>query len=162
MNEVFIRVVVRRFFECMVVNIGLSALCTMIFAAEFIPSSQMTICVGLSIGVLVYIVINMSMLNHCYFDMSEEPDGRIYLKSNILAYGIFAVINLIVYFLANSEGYTWFFAITKFAKYMPFGINTLVSAIIFHVIMFAVIALVPVRMKRIVAQRKEMEEEGYY
>ncbi len=141
--------ITRRFIEVT----GLCTLFSVILAMMSRSSNTMVnglVPISMIILTLVYVLLNVLMLRRCYYDIMGIRD---YYIGNVLAYLIFAVINIVVCILLNDVIYTWLFAITKFARFFGENISKIESALIFHLIMLMVVFVAPVGMKEIYAWR---------
>lgn len=106
--------------------------------------------IGMIILTILYVLLNVNMLRRCYYDIMGIID---YYTGNIIAYLVFATINIIMCVLCSDVVYTWIFAITKFARYFGENISKMESALLFHLIMLMVILVAPFGMKEIYAWR---------
>ena len=66
------------------------------------------------------------------------------------AYLLFAGVTMAVYYLGSKECFTWLFAVTKFAKYLRFDINNLLSLFLFHIIGLLTVTFAPIGMSWII------------
>lgn len=148
------KVTIQRFCELLFLNIILSVILTKWNIARS-GDEEHIILMSLSIGVLIYLLINIKLLIYCYNYLKNKSD---FIYVNYVAYGAFAGVNLITYILGDMELYTWLFAITKFARYSPFGISNIVSALIFHIVMVVMLFLVFVGMS--IYKKKENVESN--
>lgn len=146
MREIIINVIIRRTAELLILSICISGLITGLYVLELFESTQKACVISSCIGMAVYIIINVSMLRTCYFELGNKP---VYYGANYTAYFIFMLISAGVYILGGDGVYTWGFVITKAAKYWSVSMDTKTAAVIFHCIMGAVIALAPAGMKRV-------------
>lgn len=141
--------IIRRFIEvtgfCVLFSVILAMMSrsTVSMVNGLVPISMMIL-------TLVYVILNVLMLRRCYYDIMGIRD---YYTGNVVAYLVFAIINIVVCILFNDVIYTWLFAITKFARFFGENVSKIESALIFHLIMLMVIFVAPVGMKEIYAWR---------
>ena len=121
----------------------ISLFITGIHVQEIADDTMEACFINMSLGALVYWIINVCILRRCYFDLKNKS---LYYLVNYAAYAAFMLIGICIYYIGNSEVYAWLFSITKFARYSGYGINTFASAMIFHTIMLITIPVSPIGM----------------
>ena len=155
MENIALKIIVRRFLELFCVNAAISAILTVLNVFKVL-ARQNTLLFGIAVGIVIFAVINFIMLRHCYFDLRNN---FLYFTTNIAAYALFALLNALVYLLFSSQVYTWLFAVTKFFKYTSLALSAPLSAAVFHLIGFAVVFLAPIGMGWIFADDDEIDPE---
>ena len=155
MENIALKIIVRRFLELFCVNAAISAILTVLNVFKVL-ARQNTLLFGIAVGIVIFAVINSIMLRHCYFDLRNN---FLYFTTNIAAYALFALLNALVYLLFSTEVYTWLFAVTKFFKYTSLALSAPLSAAVFHLIGFAVVFLAPIGMGWIFAYDDEIDPE---
>ena len=159
MIRIFLGAVLKRFCELLFCCVALSLVLALLCLAGILPDASVKMFAGIYVGVLAFFYINIMMLRECHYEIRVN---RVYLAVNFVAYAGFALLNLLTYKLLPQYIYTFFFAITKFAKFTPFPVNSGWSAIIFHIAMTMVIFLAPVGMRKIYEEEETeiLEEES--
>lgn len=95
--------------------------------------------------VILFVGYNIKCLRESYYAFR----GKIkYYKGNYIAYAIYALIGILVYECFGETVYTFLFSITKVVKYFGVVNSTLLSAMIFHLIMCGVIIAAPAGVRR--------------
>ena len=135
-------------FSCIALSLFLALLCV----TGILPDASVKMFAGVYIGVILFLCINIRMLRECHY---EIRDNILYFIINFGANAVFALMNLLAYRLIPQFIYTFFFSITKFAKFTPFPVNSGYSAIIFHGIILVLIFLAPIGMRRIYEEEEE-------
>ena len=155
----FLVAVLRRFCELLFCCVAPSFVLALLCLTGVLPDASVKMFAVVYVGVLVFFCTNTVMLRNCHYDIRNN---RIYLAVNFVSYAVFVLLNLLAYKLLPQYIYTFFFAITKFAKFTPFPINSAYSAIIFHALMAIVIFLAPIGMKKIYEEEEAeiLEEES--
>ncbi len=147
------RVVIRRFFELLITNFLISLLIIIANVGEIL-ATKAELSKGLLIGTALFLFINVRMLRNCYFDL-EGKSG--YYLSNAIAYLLFALLSIFLYFFTTDEIYTWLFALTKFIRYTNFQVSTFISVCTFHIIGIFLIFIAPLGMAEIINEKLECE-----
>ena len=142
MNKILIKITIRRFFELMITCAVISAVITCLNIGDIL-TTEGGLCIALLIGIAVFVLINVRMLRQCYF---EFRSNIIYFLVNMSSYLFFAGVTIAVYYLCSKECFTWLFAVTKFAKYLGFDINNLLSLLLFHIIGLLMVTFAPIGM----------------
>lgn len=137
-----ILITARRFVELFLLNSGLSAIIT-IFSISGALDTENKLLTALAVGVVVFMSINTVMLRHCFFDLENR---NFYYITNVIAYFLFVLANLAVYYFCSEEVYTWIFAITKIAHFSVLDVSNLYSALAFHCIGMIVTMIAPLGM----------------
>lgn len=135
-------VAIKHFFEMLIINVALSVVVTALNQLGVLDKQQ-TIFAATTAGVVLSMIINIALLRGCYYDVANR---RIYYISSYLACAAFIIVNLGVGFLFNNYVYAWLFGITKFARFSHFQWDSLVSAILFNILMIASIHIAPLGM----------------
>lgn len=139
------RLIFRRFTEIFLTNAVLSVFVTFLHIAEVLVTDN-ALYLALSISTLLFVFINIKTARQYYL---EIKDNKIYFLTGILAYMLFADLSLFIYVFGFSKLFTWFFAITKFAKYTSLQTSSFISILIFHGIGLATVIFAPIGMKRV-------------
>lgn len=157
---IILKMIFRRFAELVFLTSGISVTLTVLNIMEVLNVKN-TLAVGMFAGAALFAVLNFISLRQSFFELR---DTYIYYISNILAYIAFVIFGYVVYTNYPTEIYTWFLAVTKFAKYTNIGITNFYSAVIFYLIGFILIFIAPIGMWRIFFYDNpdEEEEEGYF
>ncbi len=134
--------VLKRLTEMLVGCILLSAGIMLLDTVRAIPRTQTGYFTVLAIGAGVYIAFLVKRLRRYW--RRAYTRQHYYIKC-YAAYGIFALISMLVYFVFGRKVYAWLFCITMPFEYTNFGLPLWASILLFHGIMLAVIALAPVR-----------------
>lgn len=154
-----VRLILQRFFEMLVPCALLSAVGTIVYVAGFVPT-KISLMILLTAELLLFGVVHFIMLRQCYVALA---DNKMYFKINLMAYGVFLLVSLALFFMFDNEGrnypYTWLFAITKFLRHSPISLSNLMSAGIFHGIMILLICTAPQGMGWVFEPEEEDEEE---
>ena len=147
----------RRFLEIVVSCVLLSSVISFLCKCNALPDGSRELVIGLYITAVLFVGINIWMMRGCYYELR---DTKVYFIVNYSAYIVFGLITILAYKLFTAELYTWFFAITKFARYTNLYLNTVYSAMVFHVVMVITIFLAPIGMSwvHIRAEEKYVEE----
>ncbi len=145
--------IIRRFVELMAWTVVLSIACILISYLN-LENPQKILKVCLPLGALIFVLINVDMLKHCYYDLRKK---YIYYLTNYIAYFLYMAVTALVYFLFGITVYSWAFGITRFLGYTFSAITNHASVIIFHVIMLVAIGIAPLGMDRIFIEEKEEE-----
>ena len=133
----------KRLFEMLVACIGLSTLLMIFIKAGAVPSTQTGYFTVLVIGAGVYIAF---LVNHLRRYWRRAYTRQHYFMKCYAAYGIFALLSLLVYFIFGQAVFAWLFCITMPFHYTNFGLPLWASILLFHCIMLAVIALAPLHL----------------
>lgn len=129
----------RRFGEFAFLEVVLSVMITVFGIAGILDSQNSALHCTVAC-VAVYVIVSVFRMRICFYEL-ENP--RAYYICNLSAYAVFALINILAYFLLDSTIYTWIFAITKFVRYAYVGFTTVTSIATFHIIMVFAILLAP-------------------
>jgi len=150
------RVIIRRFFELLLINTILSSIIVGLYELELLPGEHVFVKFAMLLGAVLFAVIQAFMLRHCYFDLCNKYD---YYLFNYLAYAVFMVVDIAVFFLCNNVIFTWGFGITKFLRFISVGMDTFFGIIVFHLAMLVIIALAPIGMGWVFILKKESDGE---
>lgn len=142
MENITLKIIIRRFLELFLTNAVISAILTLL-NITMILTMKNALLFGMIIGLIVFLTANFIMLRHCYFDLRDD---YMYYKANIAAQLLFALFGIIAYILLPSVAYTLIFALTKFMKYTFLNLSAPFSAALFFIIGFSVIFLAPIGM----------------
>ncbi len=149
-------VIFRRVIELFSTEAILSLIVTALNVAGLL-TTQLELFVALLSGVLIFAAVNILQMRHCYFDLKND---FLYFSSNISAAILFAALQFLIYIFADSDVYTWIFAITKCARYLFLGLPIVISALIFHLISLATILISPIGMSWVFSiEDDELEDE---
>lgn len=148
----------RRFMEIAGSCVLLSSVISFLCKCNALPDGSGELVIGLYIAMAIFIVINIWMMRGCYYELK---DTKVYFIVNYSAYIVFGLITILVYNLFSTEVYTWFFAITKFARYTNLYLPTVYSAAVFHTVIGIAIFLAPIGMSwvHISVEEKYVGEE---
>ena len=137
-----VRIVIRRFFELLILEVLLSAITTLLFVIKII-TGLLTL-IALAVFVIVFFGINVWQMRCCYFDMR---DLKLHYLLNLVALLLFSLINIgISSFFGDQRWYTYLFALTKVFGMFVQSISSEVSAVIFNIICVVTVFLSPIGM----------------
>ena len=142
-------VVYRRLIELFLPSIIFSVLITFLNVSEIIVK-RYGVVIMIAAFVMVFTVYNYKNLRKCYVDVRNE---KLYYCLNFLSHIIFAAGNILIFFLASNEIYTWIFSITKVIAFL--GTKTITSILIFHLIGLISIVIAPIGMEWVFEERGE-------
>lgn len=151
---VTLKVIAQRFVELMIISTVLSVIAVILNITGAVKV-EIALFFVLLLFSLLFMCLNIKQMRLCYFDLM---DRTVHYVSNIVAYLLFAAVGYAVYFLGSSEVYSWMFAITKFAKYSSLGLDTPISALIFHAVGIISILVAPIGMRWVFLYGNENEE----
>ncbi len=137
--------------ELFALDIILSAAITFLNIIDVLHGAGMLMA-GLCLGAIAFIAVQFFWMRSAFF---AAQDKKLYYIANYTAYMIFILVNIGVFFSCGNEPYAWLFAITKFVRFMPFGVSNFVSAVIFHVLMLLAVALAPVGMGWVLTEEEQ-------
>ncbi len=143
--DLILRVSARRFAEILITHIIISVIVAgivVVFERTKIASNNVMLALLIT-SIIAYVIVTVAMSRRCFFDLI---DRKKYYITNILAYVMFMIVNVALYFLLDSVPYTWLFAITKSFRYISPFIGTKLSILIFHTVMLGFIAAAPIGM----------------
>lgn len=122
------RIALFRTLELTISSIVLSVVLVWLNVVGYVTSSKF---MGLILmaGAMIFYVYNIMRMRLCYFAVRNK---KLYYASNIIAYIIFAVISMIIYFVFGMGIYTWFFGIFRFLRYVIDGVGNPFAVIVFH------------------------------
>ena len=149
-------VILRRFAEFSLIEIMFSFIITGLYEIEVLSGTQDAIKFATLIAVIIYIAIQVIMMRHCFYDLSNRYD---YYLFNFTAYMLFIIFSLIIFFFGGNYFYTWLFEITKFIHFINFDFDIFYSLIVFHLVILAAIALAPVGMGWVFVLRRDRRGE---
>lgn len=155
-NEFFVRDIIQRAAEFLIAEVVVSlVLATLAF--EGVVSVSMNSIGAVGFGLLVYIVF-VVWSSHEYLFMVR--DKKQYFKVSYVAYGIVALISLIL-MIFESGIVTWLFFPMQLM--MIFGLGSVPALIAMHVIVFAFISLVGMIINPTIPVNKPEDDEeiGY-
>ena len=124
---------------CILLSVGIMLLDTV----RAIPNTQTGYFTVLVIGAGVYIAFLVNRLRRYW---RRAYTRQHYFMKCYAAYGIFALLSLLVYFIFGQAVFAWLFCITMPFHYTNFGLPLWASILLFHCIMLAVIALAPLHL----------------
>lgn len=137
-----IRIIIRRFLELLITSILLSVI-AVVLNITWLYTTKISVFLLSFLGALIWFILNVFMLRHCYFDLRNK---WAYYISNFIAYALFGLCTVIVYLYFSSAVYGWIFAITKFFRYTNLNISTVISVALFHVLGGLMVLLSPIGM----------------
>lgn len=117
-----------------------------------IPNTDGAFCTLLLLASFVFVISNVFMLRKCF---CEIADPQIYYVLNYVAYGIFILITVVMYFVLDDVPYAWLFSTIKFLKFALPNISTLFAVVFMHVVMLIVITVAPIGLEWILYYEKE-------
>ncbi len=129
----------RRFLELLLTEALLSVVFNCLFRLNLLPSTKVNVCVAAFVLLAVFITLNIFMMRKCYKRISKDV---IYFSINSIANGLFALVNLLVYFIFNRVAYTWAFSVFKSIHY-AFNTGRAISALVIHLVLFLLIFASP-------------------
>lgn len=146
----------KRLFEMFIASISISLIIVAAFLLEIIPGTEYNAAFVCIIGTGIFIGVNTRQLQRCMVDLVSV---KTYYKYNYLSYLIFAAVSTGLCIFAPVEFFSIIFSFTKFVRYAKPDISYQKSLLIFHALMLAVIAVVPLFLparykKRIFSERK--------
>lgn len=150
MGKFIVNITLRRFAELFLINIILSILITILNMLGFLYSQQQLL-TGLFFAFVIYAAVNIFLMRNSFYVLKSRVA---YYASNYIAYFIFAAVNLGLCSIINNTVYTSLFAITKIFVYTQFSISVFISAVIFHLIMLAVVTIAPIGMDWVIMDRE--------
>ena len=150
-KTIFKHVFIGRLHELVLVNMFLSIPLTFVCLQQ--GASDRVIMITLTAGVAVYMLIQMRMLRQCYFDLQILP---VFYLANYASWLAFAGLHGGLYYICNTEIYTWLFSITKFAQFSEYNISSLQSVLIFHGCILVLILAAPLGMRKYFASEPDM------
>lgn len=151
--RIFINVTIRRFFELLFINIGISVILALLNIIGFLNSQQILL-TGVLVGMVLYIAINIKLMRNCFFDLRSN---LLHYSSNFAAYILFAALNLNLCNAQTGTLYTWLFAVTKILVYTHFNVSAFTSAIFFHTVMMIMVLLAPIGMDWVIMMDKDKD-----
>ena len=157
-----IKVIIRRFLELLIICVALSAIAVALNKIEGVFTTRTGAFLLSFIGAIIFYVVNVILLRRCYFDLRNKTA---YFINNFIAYAVFGIVRVIVYFAFSKDVYGWMFAITKFTRYTTLAFPTHLATAIFHIISGIVILLAWIGMDWIFlveepAEDNEQSEES--
>lgn len=138
-------VILVRFVEFLFGAIGVSAAIAAAYATEIIPDTTQGIGIAFFLGMIVFLILQGHLLRRSFFAVRNF---RAYIIYNFIAYAIVAFISMGTRVLFGSYFHTWTFCIYKFMMFANADMTWWQSAIYGHVVMFAVILLAPIGLRR--------------
>lgn len=140
MRPGFLRPVLIRFTEMMVLCISFSSICCALFYYQIIVNSDFSFCLALFLAISVFVLANTFMLRRFYL---EYPVLKVYYILNYIAYGIFMFTTAVVYILFGEVIYAWMFSTLKITAFMKVDHTTVQATAFSHFIMLLLIAIAP-------------------
>ena len=144
------RRMIQLFTECIFLSALLSLFCVM----GILPNGSRDIIIGVNIGAVLFGISGFFRMRRYYRKLADK---KVYYISNLCGYGAFAFVNILSCLILPSGLYTWFFAITKVLRFSRFGTGSLVSALVFHIIMLCLIYCATFGMQWVFVQKAEYE-----
>lgn len=146
-KETKINLIISRFIEIFILNLILSVIVAALSSFQLVQN-QWTMIAALSVTLVVFNVINVGRYRWSYAHLENEKD---YYVINIIAYLIFALINVVCIFILPNAAYTWIFLTTKLERFVLYGVvdvnsfwrGLLFSSIIFHMVGIGAIFCAP-------------------
>jgi len=138
-------VVLVRFAELLMSSIAVSAFTRGTMAMQVVNSTNQGIGIAFFLGMMVFIAMQVFLLRRSFF---EVRNLREYIIYNLIAYFIFAVLSMAVRVYLGNVFHTWTFGIYKFMMFANADMTWWQSAIYGHIVMFAVILLAPIGLRR--------------
>ena len=142
-----INIIISRFIEIFLLNLILTVIVSVLGIAGIILNQWVMIAL-LAISLIVFNFVNIGKYRWSYVNLAKEKD---YYSINIIAYLLFALLNILCIYILPNSAYTWLFLITKFERFVFLGVvsedsfwcGLLFSAITFHVIGIIAIICAP-------------------
>lgn len=144
-------VVYRRVAELLLSSIFFSLIITFLNITGRVVN-RISIFLMISVFVLVFTINNFRNLRECYCDIRDKKS---FFILNFLSHAIFAGINFVVLFFANSEVYTWLFSITKGLRFLY--VDVIYSVLLFHFIQLLCIIVSTIGMEWVFDENDEDE-----
>lgn len=134
------RIIIRRFWELLLPMIFMSAITTFLYVNTLVPTNRTVSGIIMLFMSVLYLMYNGYLLQGCFDDMYQAMDYYFY---NITAYLLFAMVNALLYFYADTNTYTWLFALTKTFSVLFENVSTLLSVGIFNGVIILLIIAAP-------------------
>ncbi len=146
-----------RFLEFLLISIILSLTVIGLYYIRIVPRNYGSYGICFSIGVIVYIMIQVRMMKNLYFAVNDRKSFYII---NLIAYAIYMFVGIVVYmFIDKKYIYLNVFGITRFLAYFNEKISIMTSATIFHIIMLIVIYFAPMGLADKLKPEADIEDE---
>lgn len=137
--------IIVRFIELLVSSVAFSAATRGLVAAEIVNSTTQGIGIVFFLGMMGFIVLQVNFLRRSFL---EAKNFREYIIYNLIAYFIFAVLSASARIYLGNVFHTWTFGIYKFMMFANADMTWWQSAIYGHAVMFAIIFLAPIGVRR--------------
>ncbi len=138
------RVIKVRILELFAWCIGLSAAITCMSYVSIIPDTAQGSGFALLLGMTVFVLAQAFAMRECFFALGDHLE---YFMSNLIAYGVFAAVSMLVRPLLGSIIHTWLFGIFKVVMFTNADISWLKSSVICHVAMLLIMVIAPIGAK---------------
>lgn len=126
-----------RFLEFMIPSIIASAL-SVLFCDSGILMSKAVILLAMIVCFLLYVAAVFFQSAECYFQLRSK---KTYYILSVLAYLVFSVLSVGMFFVLPRTGYCWIFGVNMFLTH--FGMRFLISFFVFHIFVIAALILSP-------------------
>ena len=103
---------------------------------------------------VIFMTWNVLKLRKCYLALGGKT---LYYVNNIIAWGIFVLVEVCVYVFAPMDIYTWLFVATRFLRYTSLGVPSKIGIALFNVILFLSIFFAPIGLGWIKEKIKEQK-----
>lgn len=114
--------------------------------------------VAFLIAFTIYVVVMILLLNRCCFDLADKT---MYFTAAYTAYGVFAGFGILLIYVSYNETYTWLFGMYKIFYYTSLPVSVLWSALLLHMFMLGIIAVVPLCMSYVFTENTSWTDREY-
>ena len=122
------------------IEINLSVMLTVLSLANVLTTQNEIFHVAAVCGI-IYVLANIFRMRISFYELADVYKYYFY---NLAGYIIFAVVSIVLYWIADSSVYTWMFAVLKVFRFFNGEMNVLYSVIVFHLIMIVAIFFAPI------------------
>lgn len=149
------RIFIIRFLELLFSNAIISSMVTALNLMELMITQE-SLYVGTLIGTVVFVLVNVRMMRHCYTDIQDK---EIYYTANLLACIAFAIVSVIIYLTGAKTLFSLLFATAKMVRTIDMEIGMKYSLLLFHTISTVSVFIAPIGIKPDYSFYDESDEE---
>ncbi len=157
------KAIIDRTIEMFLDSVVMSAFICLLCITGPMPVGSLQRSFALTALPFIYIIRNFFRLRKCYLIMSNEKS---FFIANLCSVTIYATVSVIAYITAGiilssitlRKVYSWIFLVTYFLGFSNFGISSIVSIILCHIILFISVFLAPIGRRWIHEKRREKKE----
>ena len=157
------KAIMDRTIEMFLDSVVMSAVICLLCITGSMPVGSLQRSFALTALPFVYIVRNFFRLRKCYLIMVNEKS---FFIANLFSVTIYATVSIVAYIIAGKilssiilrKAYSWVFLVTYFLGFSNFGIPSIVSIALCHIILFISVFLAPIGLGWIHEKRREKEE----